>query len=120
MAHYAKVENNIVTDVISASQEFINSLPDVLSWIQTSYNTRGNVHYGPDQKPDGGEALRANFAGIGDTYDSVNDVFYPKQPFSSWTISAATNWIWTPPVAKPEDGHVYDWDEATKSWVFVY
>jgi hypothetical protein len=84
-------------------------------WLQTSYNTRGGVHYGPDGEPDGGVALRGNYAGIGYTYDSQNDVFYAPQPFPSWTLDQTT-WTWNAPVAFPDDNQRYVWDEATVSW----
>lgn len=80
MAHFAQVdENDVVIQVIVAEQEFIDSglVGDPASWIQTSYNTRGGIHYGPDGEPDGGIALRGNYASIGGTYDRVNDVFLP-------------------------------------------
>lgn len=108
MAHYAKVENGIVTQVIVAEQDFIDSGEVGTGWIQTSYNTHGGQH--PEGRP-----LRGNYAGIGFTYDSVNDVFYAPQPYPSWSISAPT-WIWQAPVAYPTDGSVYEWDEATVSW----
>jgi len=121
MSHYARVENGTVTQVIVAEQDFINTgaVGDPASWIQTSYNTRGGVHYGADGQPDGGLALRGNYAGIGYTYDSVNDVFYPPSPFPSWTISAESNWSWTAPVAQPApiEGSYWSWDEPTTSWV---
>jgi hypothetical protein len=119
MSHYAKVTKGIVQQVIVANAEFFDTFVDTTpgAWIQTSYNTRGNIHYGPDGKPDGGEALRGNYAGIGYTYDPVNDVFYPPQPYNSWTISAATNWTWTPPVEYPTDGKVYVWNEAATNWI---
>jgi len=91
-------------------------LGDPANWVQTSYNTRGGVHYGADGQPDGGEALRANYAGIGYTYDKTNDVFHAPQPYPSWTISAPT-WIWTAPTPYPTDGKIYTWDEDTKAWV---
>jgi len=120
MAHFAKVENNLVTQVIVAEPEFIatGALGDPASWVQTSYNTRGGVHYGQDGQPDGEEALRANYAGIGYTYDKTNDVFYAPQPYPSWTISAPA-WTWTAPTPHPTDGSQYTWDEATKSWIQV-
>jgi hypothetical protein len=125
MSHFAKVENGIVTQVIVAEQDFINSgvLGDPSAWIQTSYNTRGNVHYGLDGQPDNGEALRGNYAGVGFTYDKEHDVFYPPQPYPSWTISE--NWTWTPPVPYPTDVGTpeapkrYTWNEETKSWDVV-
>jgi hypothetical protein len=121
MSHYAKVENGTVTQVIVAEQDFINTgaVGDPASWIQTSYNTRSGVHYGADGEPDGGEALRGNYAGIGYLYDAGNDVFYPPSPFPSWTISAESNWSWTAPVAQPDpvEGSYWVWDESTTSWV---
>ena len=116
MAHFAQVENGIVTQVIVAEQDVIDSGLFGTGWVQTSYNTRGGVHYGQDGQPDGGVALRANYAGIGYTYDAINDVFYAPQPYPSWTIEAPT-WIWTAPVPYPEDGEIYIWDEPTTSWV---
>lgn len=125
MAHYAKLDNpntdiTTVLEVIVADQEFIDSgtvgSPDL--YLQTSYNTRGGVHYGADGQPDGGVALRANYAGIGYVYDKPNDVFYAPQPYPSWTISAPT-WIWQPPVLAPTDGKMYEWDETTLSWVQI-
>jgi hypothetical protein len=117
MAHYAKVENGIVTQVIVAEQDFINSghVGDPNTWVQTSYNTRGNLHYGQDGQPDGGIALRGNYAGIGYTYDATNDVFYAPQPYPSWILNNAT-WIWETPVAYPTDGKVYTWNESIINW----
>jgi hypothetical protein len=124
MPYYAKVENNIVTEVMSVTQE----QPAVYSstgerWVQTSYNTEGGIYYVPNvyprvPGPDQSKALRANYAGIGYTYDPVNDVFYAPQPYASWSISAPT-WLWTAPVPYPADGGLYYWDEATLSWVEV-
>ena len=120
MSHYAKVANGIVTQVIVAEADFFTTFVDTSpgSWIQTSYNTRGNVHYGQDGNPDGGVALRGNYAGIGYTYDQVNDVFYAPQPFPSWTLNQST-WTWEAPTPYPTDGKTYRWDEPTTSWVEV-
>ena len=106
MSHYAKVVSGTVTQVIVAEADFFTTFVDSSpgDWIQTSYNTRGNVHYGQDGNPDGGVALRGNYDGIGYTYDQGNDVFYAPQPYPSWTISAATNWIWQSPTPYPTDG----------------
>ena len=122
MGHFAKVNNGIVEQVIVADQSFFDNFVDTSpgSWIQTSYNTRGGIHYVPDSNPpepspDQSKALRANYAGIGYTYDAVNDVFYAPQPYPSWTIGAPT-WIWQPPVPYPSEGGPYVWNEATQSW----
>lgn len=118
MSHFAKVLDGKVTQVIVAEPEFFDSFVDSSpgEWIQTSYNTRGGVHYGPDGNPDGGEALRANYAGIGYTYNRVNDVFYPPSPYPSWVLNQTT-WLWDSPIPYPTDGAFYDWDETTISWV---
>lgn len=116
MGHFAKVENGIVTQVIVASQEFIDSGIEGTGWLQTSYNTRGGIHYGPDGKPDGGIALRKNYAGIGYSYNEALDAFIPPQPYPSWTLNDQTC-LWSAPVPYPNDGQAYIWDEATLSWV---
>tara|TARA_R110000772_G_scaffold71452_6_gene156647 strand:- start:895 stop:1260 length:366 start_codon:yes stop_codon:yes gene_type:complete len=119
MAHYAKVENNLVTNVIVAEQEFIDTQDG--TWVQTSYNTIGNIHYGSDGKPDGGVALRGNYAAIGYTYDATNDVFYKPKPYESWTLT--NKWLWNAPIALPDNDKMYRWDEDayqadnTKGWV---
>lgn len=114
MSHFAKVCDGIVVNVIVAEQDFFNTFVDSSpgEWIQTSYNTYGNQHRL------GGTPLRGNFAGIGFTYDSANDVFYAPQPFSSWTLNTTT-WLWECSLPYPDDGKVYKWDEPTLSWVEV-
>ena len=116
MSHFAKVENGIVKEVIVAEQDFINTgvVGDPSLWVQTSYNTRGDVHYGQDGQPDGGEALRKNYAGIGYTYDGTG--FAAPQPYPSWTLDPQT-YLWQSPVPYPNDGKIYTWDENAKSWV---
>jgi hypothetical protein len=76
------------------------------------------LHYGSDGQPDGGVALRGNYAGIGYIYDATNDVFYAPQPYGSWTLNQTT-WLWEPPVAYPADGELYLWDEPTKNWMLA-
>jgi hypothetical protein len=116
MSHFAKVENGIVTEVIVAEQDFINVLPNPELWIQTSYNTKNNVHYAPNTNtPDGGIALRGNYAGIGFIYDSINDVFYSPQPYPSWILNKS-NWSWESPIPYPIDGNHYVWNETVKNW----
>ena len=120
MSHYAKVLNGKVVQVIVAEQEFFNTFVDTSpgNWIQTSYNTRGNVHYGSNGQPDGGIALRANYAGIDYTYDATNDVFYAPQPYPSWTLNEES-WLWQPPTPYPTDNKNYYWNESTLSWVEI-
>ena len=121
MSHFAKVLDGKVLTVIVAEPEFFQTFVDTSpgQWIQTSYNTRGGVHYQADGvTPSGGVALRGNYAGIGNTYDAINDVFYPPQPYPSWTISAPT-WTWEAPVPYPTDDKFNKWDESTTSWVEI-
>lgn len=118
MAHFAKVEDGIVTQVIVADQEFIDSGAVGTGWVQTSYNTRGGVHHGPDGNPDGGVALRKNYAIVGGIYDAQRDAFYAPQPYPSWVLDDETCY-WNAPVPLPPDSDVvyYKWDEATQSWI---
>lgn len=118
MSHFAKVVDGKVVRVIVAEQEFIDTYvdPEPGEWIQTSYNTFMGVHYGPDNQPDGGIALRGNYAGIGFVYDKENDVFYEEKFHPSWILDTTT-WTWEAPVPKPTDGKTYMWDEATISWI---
>lgn len=118
MSHFAKVVDGIVTQVIVAEQEFIDTLSDSDSWIQTSYNTRGGKHYAPNSNiEDDGIALRKNYAGIGDTYDSVKDAFIPIQPYPSWTLDEQAC-QWESPEPYPDDTeNSYYWDEPTLSWI---
>lgn len=121
MGHFAKVVDGKVVQVIVAEPDFFDTFVDSSpgTWLQTSYNTRGGVHYKPNSnEPSGQPALRGNYAGIGFTYDHSNDVFYAPQPFPSWVLNKTT-WLWEAPVPYPTDGKFYSWDEATKAWVEV-
>ena len=121
MSHFAKVINGIVETVHVVDQDFINSgkLGDPNNWIQTSYNTRGGVHYAPNStEPDGGVALRKNYAGVGYKYDSERDAFIPPKQYPSWTLVEASC-LWEAPVAYPDDGNKYKWDEDNTQWVEV-
>jgi hypothetical protein len=125
MSHFAKLdENNIVTFVTvgrqeddGREQELFERTGDV--YKQTSYNTRGGIHY-TDGVPseDQRKALRYNYAGIGFTYDEGRDAFIPPKPFESWVLDEATC-LWEAPVAHPEDGETYTWDEESTSWTLV-
>jgi len=115
MAHFAKIENGIVTNVIVISdkdapdpapehseplgQAFIR---DVLKlegeWVQTSYNNK----------------FRAQYAGIGCMWDAKNQVFIDQQPYPSWSLDEAWNWV--APVPYPDDGGMYAWNEDTLEW----
>jgi|TARA_R110002051_G_C8373436_1_gene443921 hypothetical protein len=122
MSHFAEINSeNIVQRVLVADQDYIDSgaVGDANNWIQTSYDTHGGVHYAPNSHtPDGGIALRKNYAGIGYTYDATRDAFYEPQPFASWTLDDDTC-LWNAPVAYPDDGKMYSWDEDNTEWVEV-
>jgi hypothetical protein len=118
MAHFAKIQNGKVTKVIVAEPEFFDTFVDDSpgQWLQTSYNTRGGVHYDPETgEPDGGVALRMNFAGIGYDYNAALDAFIPSKPYDSWVLNEETC-LWEPPTPYPDDGEMYQWDESTTSW----
>jgi len=120
MAHFAKVNNGIVEQVIVAEPEFFETFVDSSpgQWIQTSYNTRGGKHYDPETgelSADQTKALRKNYAGIGYTYDAAKDAFIPPKPFNSWLLDEDTC-LWNAPVAYPDDGGRYVWNEETTSW----
>jgi hypothetical protein len=87
MSHYAQIENGIVIAVIVAEADVLHLFPG--TWVQTSYRTRANTH--PE-----GRALRGNYAGVGDTYDQVNDVFYASQPTPEHALNTTT-WTWELP-----------------------
>lgn len=114
MAHFAKVENGIVTQVIVIDQETLNTglWGDPASWIQTSYNTQSGKHTA------GGPGLRKNFAGIGFTYDAQRDAFIPPKTFDSWVLNEETC-LWEAPIPVPTDDKPYRWDEAVGNWVVV-
>ena len=115
MSHFAQIdENNIVTQVIVIEQDVVDTglFGDPASWIQTSYNTSGGVHLL------GGTPLRKNYAGIGYTYDNTRDAFIPPKPYNSWVLNEDTC-LWEAPTPMPTYGKIYNWDEATTSWVEV-
>ena len=127
MAHYAKVKQGKVVKVIVAEASFFDNFVDDSpgSWIKTSYNTRGGVHYQPDSNipsEDQSKALRGNYAGIGYIYDSSLDAFYPPQPFNSWTLNTGS-FTWEAPVEYPTGDATgsytgsYEWSENEQNWV---
>ena len=121
MAHYAFLNmQNIVTEVIVGKDEtdgptnwemhYGNIREQVCK--RTSYNTRGGVH------SEGGTPFRKNYAGIGYTYDFARDAFIPPKPFDSWTLNE-NSCLWEAPVAMPDDGQQYTWNEETTNWDLV-
>ena len=120
MAHFAKVVSGTVTQVIVAEPEFFETFVDTSpgEWIQTSYNTRGGIHYqanSNEPSEDQSKALRKNYAGIGYTYDAQKDAFIPPKPFNSWVLDE-TSCLWEAPTPYPNDGERYTWNETTTSW----
>jgi len=114
MAHFAKlgvgniiervevVSNDIATNE-QAGVDFLNTLYGTRdTWKQTSYNG----------------TIRKNFAGVGYSYDQTRDAFIPPKPFTSWTLDEDTC-LWKAPVAYPDDGQEYTWNETTKQWDLI-
>lgn len=89
MSHFAKIEDNLVTQIIVAEQAFIDlgGAGNPSSWIQTSYNTYGNIHLLD------GVPLRKNYAGIGYTYNSELDAFIPPKPIGEFVLNTVTG-LW--------------------------
>jgi hypothetical protein len=121
MAHYAFLNmQNIVTEVIVGKDEtdgptnweihYGNFREQVCK--RTSYNTKGGVH------ANGGTPFRKNYAGIGYTYDETRDAFIPPQPYDSWVLNE-TSCLWEAPVAYPDDGQMYTWNEELGTWDLV-
>lgn len=121
MAHYAFIdENNIVTEVIVGrdEDEVVDGITDWEAYYaefrgqtckRTSYNTQGGVHTGD------GTPYRKNYAGIGYTWDEARDAFIPPKPYNSWVLNE-DSCLWEAPVALPDDGNTYEWNEETTSW----
>jgi hypothetical protein len=107
MSHFAKVVDGIVTSVIVAEQDFVDTQEG--TWVQTSYNTLGGVN------SLGNTPLRKNYAGIGYVYDEGRDAFYSPQPYASWTLNEDTC-LWESPVLYPSEGE-HEWDEDNQEWV---
>jgi len=127
MSHFAKLdENNIVTFVTVGRQEDDGLEAELTArtgdvYKQTSYNTRGGVHYTTDDdgnripSDDQSKALRFNYAGIGFTYDEERDAFIPPKAFESWVLDEDTC-LWKAPLPYPDGGGEYTWNEETGSW----
>jgi hypothetical protein len=111
MAHFAKVVDDIVTQVIVAEPEFFDTFVDETpgEWIQTSYNTIGGQHV------NGGTPLRKNYASVGGIYDSTRDAFISPKPYPSWVLNE-DSCLWESPVAYPDNGERYEWNEENETW----
>jgi hypothetical protein len=124
MAHYAKIENGIVTQVNVIEEDYFAANRETRytgTWVQTSYNTQGGVHYNPETgepSADQSKALRKNYAGTGYTYDETRDAFIPPKPFNSWLLNEDTCY-WNAPVPMPTDGKMYTWNEDNQEWTEV-
>lgn len=124
MSHFAKIENHVVTFVTVGRQEDDGREQELCertgdTYRQTSYNTRGGVHYDPETgepSADQSKALRKNYAGVGFTFDEQRNAFIPPQPYPSWVLNEDTC-LWDAPVPYPTDGELYSWDEAAGEWV---
>ena len=104
MSHFAKLNNNVVTEVIVSEKDFINSgkVGDEFLWVQTSYS----------------DSFRKNYASVGYTYDKVRDAFIAPKNYPSWVLVEDTC-QWKAPTAMPDDGKRYEWDEDTTAWVEI-
>ena len=121
MAHFAKIENNIVVNVIvipdeqeNNGQQYINDLNIEGTWLQCSYNTYANQH------KFGGTPLRGNYPAVGFSYDPLNDVFIAPKPSDrpSWVLDE-NMLIWVPPIPMPDGEQPWHWDEEQVNWVLL-
>lgn len=126
MGHWAQIDNEgFVAQVVVADDDMQAWLETAIggTWVQTSYNTFGGVHYSIDENgervvsDDQSKALRFNYAGISYTYDETRDAFIPPKPFDSWVLDEDTC-LWEAPTPRPTEGQ-WEWDEPTQSWVEV-
>jgi hypothetical protein len=124
MAHFAKLDkqNKVIFVTVGRDEDREEELTDRTGDVykQTSYNTRGGVHYQGDGTPsaDQTKAFRKNYAGLGYTYDALRDAFIPPKPYASWVLNE-TSCLWEAPVAYPTDGKRYVWDELNTKWTEV-
>ena len=127
MAHFAKLDENNVVFFVTVGRQEDDGKEDELTartgdvYKQTSYNTRGGVHYDPETgepSADQSKAFRGNYAGIGFTYDEALDAFIPPKPFDSWILDQTT-YSWVAPIPYPEDDQAHTWNESTQSWDLV-
>lgn len=110
MAHYAFLDkNNIVTEVITGRNE--NEIIDGISDWETYY---GNFRGQTCKRTSYNGNIRKNYAGVGYTYDPINDWFVAPQPYLSWVLNS--NAQWQPPTPMPTDGKIYEWKEETLTW----
>lgn len=135
MAYFAKIdENSKVIEVIhvnnevitlngeeleSLGQEFLKKLYNDNEGVykKTSYNTIGKKHYTNGiLSQDQSKSFRGNYAGVGYTYDSLNDIFIPPQPYPSWSLNLE-NAQWEAPIPCPKDGNNYKWSEIDQIWI---
>lgn len=116
MSYFAKLDTNNVVVLVVRGRDEDDGKENELSertgeiYKQTSYNTHGGIH------ALGGVPFRKNFAGVGFRFDVERDAFIAPQPFNSWSLDEESC-VWIPPVAKPDDGKFYSWNEETQEWV---
>ena len=121
MAHYAFLDENNLSELPNGFESFEEYYSNVVGMVckRTSYNTQNNIHILD------GVAFRGNYAGVGYTYDEVNDVFLEPKPFDSWILNETT-WSWVAPTSMPEltqeqidNNSYYTWNEETQIWDLV-
>jgi hypothetical protein len=115
MAHFAKLdENNIVIEVNLVANDALDQDNEEESGVE--FLTHWSGGYANWKQTSYNGSIRKQFAGIGYTYDAINDVFISPQPYPSWSLD--DNFDWQAPTPQPEEGKWY-WDEDSLSWVEV-
>jgi hypothetical protein len=125
MAHFAKIDNLGTVVAVETGSDHSNEL-ELCSrtgntYRQTSYNTKGGIHYKPNShepSEDQSKAFRKNYAGVGYSYNTDYDAFIPPKSYPSWILNEDTC-NWESPIPKPDDGSDYGWKEETQEWIEI-
>jgi len=124
MTHFAKIDNSDIVVFVTRGRDEDDGKELELcartgdTYRQTSYNTRGGIHYksnSNEPSDDQSKSFRKNYAGIGYTYDKERDAFIPPKIYNTWVLNEDTC-QWQPPVAYPDDGKEYQWNEDKQKW----
>ena len=146
MGHFAKLNNNNeVIDIVAVDNNdlmidgieneeiginFLTSIFNHTNWKQTSYNTRGGIHYLPNSTTPSStqkKAVRWTYAGIGMIYEPLRDIFIHKKPYPSWYLNEET-YTWQSPIARPNKDFIpteykaynhYIWNEDVMDWELI-
>jgi len=99
IVHENELKDSAGVEQESLGIEFLTNIHKYPNWVQCWKD----------------RSKRKHMAGVAMTYDEDKDAFIPIQNYPSWTLNEDTC-IWEAPVAYPDDGKFYTWNEETTSW----